>query len=114
MVQDNSRELRRNFLATLMSDSAGSARKPRAAALKAIQQAEYLKKMWPKLRKYAKGETQSGLDLIEFPIHDSDGEISGWRSVTSPAKLFATLLSRNIQDLSQAKDTPFVTGSVGQ
>ena len=46
------------------------------AALKAIQQAEYLKKLWPKLQKYAKGETQSGLDRIEVPIHDSDGEIS--------------------------------------
>jgi hypothetical protein len=72
MVQDNSRELHRVFLATLMSDSACSAQKPRAAALNAIQQAEYLKKMWPKIWKYAKGETWSGLDWIEVPIHDSD------------------------------------------
>jgi hypothetical protein len=70
--------------------------------------------MWPKLQKYAKGETWSGLDQIEVPIHDSDVEISGWHSVTSPAELFATLLSRNIQYFSQAKDTPFVTGLVGQ
>jgi hypothetical protein len=114
MVQDNSLKLRRVFLTTLMFDSACSAQKPRAAALKAIQQAQNLKKMWPKLQKYAKGETQSGLDPIGVPIHDSDGEISGWCSVTSPAKFFATLLSRNIQDLSQSKDTPFVTDSVGQ
>ena len=87
MVQDNSHELRRVFLTTLMFDSAGSAQKPRAAALKALQQAEYLKRLWPKLRKYAKGETWSGLDWIDVPIHDSDGEISGWRSEEHTSEL---------------------------
>jgi hypothetical protein len=34
--------------------------------------------------------------------------------VTSPTELFVTLLFRNIHHFSQAKGTPFVTGSVGQ
>jgi hypothetical protein len=33
-----------------------------ANKLKAIQQAEYMKKLWPKLQKYAKGEVRTGLD----------------------------------------------------
>ena len=69
MVQVNSSELHRVFITTLMSDSACSAQKPRAAALMPIQQAEYLKKQWPKVWKYVKGKTWSGLDWIEVPIH---------------------------------------------
>ena len=41
------------------------------------------------------------------------GEITGWRSVTTPAELFQTLLARNISHLAQAKDTPFVAGTLG-
>ena len=82
--------------------------------MKAILQAEYMKKLWPKLRKYAKGETRSGLDQVEIPTHDSDGEITGWRSVTAPTELFQTLLARNISHFAQAKDTPFVAGTLGQ
>ena len=48
------------------------------------------------------------------PTRDSDGEIIGWRSVTAPAELFKTLLARNVTHFSQAKDTPFVTGPLGQ
>jgi hypothetical protein len=44
--------------------------------LKAIVQAEYMKKLWPKLRKYAMGEIHSGLDQVEIPTKDSDGEIA--------------------------------------
>jgi hypothetical protein len=73
-----------------------------------------MKKLWPKLQKYAKGEVRTGLDCVEVPIRDSDGEISGWRSVTSPTELFNTLIARNIKHFSQAKDTPFVTGNLGQ
>ena len=51
---------------------------------------------------------------MEVPIQDSDGEISGWRSVTSPSELFNTLITWNIKHFSQAKDTPFVTGDLGQ
>ena len=71
-------------------------------------------KLWPKLRKYAKGEIRSGLDRVEVPTRDSDGEIIGWHSVTAPAELFKTLLARNVTHLSQAKDTTFVTGPLGQ
>ena len=51
---------------------------------------------------------------MEVPIRDSDGEISGWRSVTSPTELFNTLIAWNIKHFPQAKDTPFVTGNLGQ
>lgn len=73
-----------------------------------------MKKLWPKLRKYAKGEIRSRLDRVEVPTRDSDGEIIGWRSVTAPAELFKTLLAQNVTHFSQAKDTPFVTGPLGQ
>ena len=88
--------------------------KKKVANLKAIQKAEYMKKLWPKLRKYAKGEIRSGLDRVEVPTRDSDGEIIGWRSVTAPAELFKTLLAQNVTHLSQTKYTPFVTGPLGQ
>jgi hypothetical protein len=71
-------------------------------------------KLCPKLRKYAKGEIRSGLDRVEVPTRDSDGEIIGWRFVTAPAELFKTLLAQNVAHFSQAKDTPLVTGPLGQ
>ena len=64
--------------------------------------------------KYAKDEVRTGLDCVKVPIRDSDGEISGWRSVTSPTELFNTLIAWNIKHFWQAKDTPFVTGNLGQ
>ena len=73
-----------------------------------------MKKLWPKLRKYAKGETRSGLDRVEIPTRDSDGEITGWRSVTAPTELFQTLLARNLTHFAQANDTTFVAGTLGQ
>ena len=73
-----------------------------------------MKELWPKLCKYAKGKIRFGLDRVEVPIHDSDGEIVGWRSVTAREELFNTLLTRNIKHFSQAKDTPFVNGALGQ
>ena len=73
-----------------------------------------MKKLWPKLRKYTKGETCSGLDRVEIPTHDSDGEIIGWHSINAPAKLFQALLEQNLTHFAQAKDTPFVTGTLGQ
>ena len=54
------------------------------------------------------------MDRVEVPVYDSDGEIVGWRSVTAPEELFNTLLTRNIKHFSQAKDTPFVNGALGQ
>ena len=106
MVQDNSQESRKSFLLTNLSDAEIVGEKQRAAKLKAIQQAEYMKKFWPKLQKYAKGEVRTGLDHVDVSIWDSDGEISGWRSVTSPTELFNTLITWNIKHFSQAKDTP--------
>jgi endonuclease/exonuclease/phosphatase family metal-dependent hydrolase len=62
MVQDNAQQLRKEFVASLLSNAEQDKEKTKVAKLKAILQAEYIKKLWPKLRKYAKGETCSGLD----------------------------------------------------
>ena len=62
MVQDNAQQLRKEFLSSLLSNAEHDKEKTKVAKLKAILQAEYMKKLWPKLRKYAKGETRSGLD----------------------------------------------------
>jgi hypothetical protein len=82
--------------------------------LKAILKAEYMKKLWPKLRKYAKGETHSGLDRVEIPTQDSGGEITGWHAVTAPTELFQTLLAQNLSHFTLTKDTLFVAGTRGQ
>ena len=63
MVQDNSQEVRKSFLLTLLSNAEIVGEKQRAAKLKAIQQAEYMKKLWPKLQKYAKGGDNMLVDL---------------------------------------------------
>jgi hypothetical protein len=73
-----------------------------------------MKKLWPKLQKYSKGEVRTGLDSVEVPIQDSNGEISGWHSVASPIELFNTLIAWNIKHFAQANDTPFVAGTLGQ
>jgi hypothetical protein len=114
MVQDNAQESRNSFLLTLLSNAEIADKKQWATKLKAIQQAEYMKKLWPKLQKYAKGEVRTGLDRVEVPIQDSDDEISSWRSVTSLTELFNTPIAWNIKHFSQAKGTPFVTGNLGQ
>ena len=76
MVQDNAWQLQKDFLASFLSNADHDKEKTKVAKLKAILQAEYMKKLWPKLRKYAKGETCSGLDRVEIPTQDSDGEIT--------------------------------------
>ena len=59
-----------------------------------------MKKLWPKQRKYAKGKTRLGLDRVEVPVYDSDGEIVGWHSVTAYQELFNTVHTRNIKHFS--------------
>jgi hypothetical protein len=62
MVQDNARQLRKEFLASHLSNAEQDKEKTKVEKLKAILLAEYMKKLWPKLRKYEKGETRSDLD----------------------------------------------------
>jgi len=50
-------------------------RKPKAEKLRAILSSEYSARLWPKLRRYAKGEIRTGLNKIEKPINDDTGEI---------------------------------------
>ena len=66
MVQDNARKLQKEFLASLHSNAEHDKERTMVAKLKAILQAEYMKILWPKLRKYAKGETCSGLVQVEI------------------------------------------------
>jgi hypothetical protein len=114
MVQDNAWQLQKEFLSSLLSNAEQDKEKTKVAKLKVILQAEYMKKLWPKLRKYAKGETRSGLDQVEIPTRDSDGEITEWRSVDAPTELFQTLLAQYLSHFAQVKDTPFVAGTLGQ
>jgi hypothetical protein len=50
MVQDNTRQLSKEFLSSLLSNAEHDKEKTKVAKLKAILQAEYMKKLWPKLR----------------------------------------------------------------
>ena len=54
MVQDNAQVLQQEFLASLLTEAKQADEKKKVAKLKAIQQAEYMNKLWPKLRKYVK------------------------------------------------------------
>jgi hypothetical protein len=58
MVQDNSQELQKSFLFTLLSNAEIVGGKQRAAKLKAIQQAEYIKKIMAQASKICKGGGQ--------------------------------------------------------
>ena len=82
-------------------------------SIKAILRAEYLQKLWPKLRRYAKGQVRSSLSRIEVPVRDSEGEIIDWRSISSHDEICSELIKRNITHFSQAKETPFVNGPFG-
>jgi hypothetical protein len=114
MTQEKSLELRQQFLEESISKEAdGKGNRPREVKLKAILRAEYLQKLWPKLRKYAKGQIRSSLSRIEVPIRDEDGEIIDWQSVTAQDEVCSEVIKRNIIHFSQAKNTPFVNGSFG-
>ena len=69
IVQDNAPVLRHEFQASLLTEAEQADEKKKVAKLKAIQQAEYMMKLWPKLSKYAKGEIRSGLDRVEY-LHE--------------------------------------------
>ena len=60
-------------------------------------------RLWPLLRKYAKGEVCSGLNKIEIPVYDSLGEIIDFRTVFDASEMFQHLIQRNSQHFAQAK-----------
>ena len=70
--------------------------------------------LWPRLRKYAKGEVRSGLNKIEIPVCDSSGEIIDFRTVSDASEMFQHLIHCNSQHFSQAENTPFVNGIFGK
>jgi Reverse transcriptase (RNA-dependent DNA polymerase) len=113
-IQAKATELRAEFLDSLCDAAECHTEKARATCIRGIKKAEYMQRLWPKLRRFAKGEVRTGLSRIEVPIFDASQEIVGWRSITSPDELFTALINRNIKHFSQAKDTPFVNGVFGQ
>ena len=66
MVQDNAQVLQQEFLASLLTEAKQADEKKKVAKLKAIQQAEYMRKLWPKLRKYAKVKSDVGSTELRY------------------------------------------------
>jgi hypothetical protein len=88
----------------------GEGKKSHETRIKAILKAEYLQKLWPKLRRYARGQIKSSLLRLEIPIRDKEGEIVDWRSIYTQDEICSELIKQNIAHFSQAKETPFVSG----
>ena len=104
-IQDDAVALRQSFLEdSINTENSKKGRNELNKILKAILWSEYLAKMWPKLRRYAK--VRSSLGRVEIPIRDKQGEIIGWYSVSTHDELFSELLKQNKAHFAQAKDTP--------
>ncbi len=113
-TQEKSKELRQQFLEErITKTSTNEGNSLHEVSIKAILRAEYLQKLWPTLRRYAKGQVRSSLSRIEVPVRDSEGEIIDWRSISSHDEICSELIKRNITHFSQAKETPFVNGPFG-
>ena len=86
MVQDNARVLWQEFLASLLSEAEQADEKKKVAQLKAIQQAEYMKKLWPKLRNMPRVRSDLGSTELRY-LHEIqmgkllDGALSDRKSV---------------------------------
>mgnify|MGYP006205920925 FL=1 len=66
-------------------------------------------KLWPRLRKYSKGEVRSGLSKIKIPVYDMTGEIIDYHMVLSEStEMFKHLIQCNSHHFAQAAHTPFV------
>ncbi len=70
--------------------------------------------MWPKLRKYAKGQVRSSLSRVEISIRDEEDKIIDWISVTTKDEIFTEVIKWNTEHFAQAKETPFVNGVFGE
>jgi hypothetical protein len=68
-----------------------------------------------KLKCHAKGEQSTTLQRVEIPILDTNSQPTGAStSITNPSELFSAITTQNILHLSQAIDTPGVSGHLGQ
>ena len=67
----------------------------------------------PKLCRYARGETSTGLNRIEKPIYNDTGEIVEFQTITDSNEMFYQLLKWNTNHFAQAHHTPFVEGCFG-
>ena len=116
LIRDNAQQVRQDFLSGRCMEAAGVHKnKPREQVLKQIKHAEYLQRgLWPKLRKYAKGDICSSLNKLEIPIYDFTGEIIEFRTVTNSSEVFHHLLKRNSNHFAQAAETLFVKRIFGQ
>jgi hypothetical protein len=116
LTPDNSIELRQEFLSGLINEAILKKNKTKEeAAVKHIKEAEYMARLWPPLRKYAKGEVRSGLNKIEIPVYDSLGEIIDFfRTVSDASEMFQHLIQRHSQHFAQTENTPFVNSIFGK
>ena len=90
------------FLSGLINEAILKKNKTKEEAVKHIKEAEYMARLWPPLRKYAKGEVRSGLNKIEIPVYDSLGEIIDFfRTVSDASEMFQHLIQRNSQQFAQ-------------
>ncbi len=97
LVQSEATTVRQSFLSLRISvEKSKKGSKTHANKMRAILRSEYLARMWPKLRRYAKGHIRCSLSRVEVPVRDEKGEITGWRSISSQDKLFSTLIKRNM------------------
>ena len=91
----NQAALRQKFLSDLINEALLKQNKSREAALTSIKEAAYMAKLWPRLRKYSKGEVGSGLSKIEIPVFDTTGEIIDYRTLSESTEVFKHLIQRN-------------------
>ena len=101
------RKSRRSFFENKYQEAKEQSDKLKAAFIQAINDAEYMNLLWPRFHKY-------GINQIDIPVYDDQGEISEFRSVTEPSENFSHLIRRNSDHFFQAKSSPFVEGIFGQ
>ena len=115
MVQDNSKILRKQYLEKRLEERIFKVDKPKIKKLQAILSADYTTKLWPKLRRYAKGEIRTSLlNRLEKPIYDETGEILEFQTIMDSEEIFSHLIQRNLIHFAQASQAPFVEGQCGQ
>ena len=107
VIQNAAKEVRRSFFENKYQEVKEQSDKLKAAFIQAINDAEYMNLLWPRFHKY-------GINQIDIPVYDDQGEISEFRSVTEPSEMFSHIIWRNSDHFSQAKSAPFVEGFFGQ
>ena len=100
-------EKREKFLQDLADDSGF---KDRENAIKQMRAREASKRQFRRIRTTLGRLKSGGLAGVDVPILTSDGEISGWRSITKPEQLNDVITARNRKHLHQAAPTSMGNG----